>query len=150
MAIAAIVIAVISILVVGIAQYRFTKNVKDFGKALEGLGKELEDSFADKTEEILAKELEVKFGNFTVEEGTWSTNTKLAVTMKNKSKKEQSFSINVEAIDSNGDRIDTAYVSASNLAPGQSETKDIFTWVSDEKLPELEAATFRVYKASAY
>ncbi len=150
MAIVAIVLAIVSLVVVGIAQYRFNKNLKNFGKALEGLGQELSDAFADKTEEILANDLEVTIGDFTVDEEGWYTNTKLTVTLKNKSKKEQSFSINVEALDSNGDRIDTAYTSVSSLAPGQSETKELFTWVADDKLPSMQTATFKVYTASSY
>lgn len=73
----------------------------------------------------------------------------LSVTVKNISDKTLSFAVSIEALDSNGNRIDESYVSAQDLAPGQSYTSYAFDYSSlDEE--ELENATFRVYRVSSF
>ena len=73
----------------------------------------------------------------------------LSVTIKNISDETLSFSIDIEALDANGNRIDESYASAQDLAPGQSVTEHAFEYSSlDEE--ELAGATFRVYRATSY
>lgn len=150
MSIAAIVLAIVAILIVVIAQIRFNRKVNIINDALSDLSSSLDDAFADKTEEILAKELDVTLGDFVVTEGTWSSSTEMKVTLKNKSDKQKSFTVQIEAIDANGNRIDDYSVYTSNLGSGQSVEEKAFTWVTDEKLPSMKTATFRIINISSY
>jgi hypothetical protein len=111
----------------------------------------MNNSSGANTEQILDDELDVDFGTFT-RDRTYSSLTvgKLPVTVKNKgSERAAMYNIQIEAVDANGDRMaeDTFYV--TNLAPGQSATKDVFT-NSIDNYSELTDATFRVAGISKY
>jgi hypothetical protein len=111
----------------------------------------LNNSSGANTEQILEDELDVTFGTFTRDRSYSSlTVGKLPVTVKNKgSERATTYHIEIEGVDANGDRIaeDTLYV--SNLAPGESVTKDVFTTSVDD-YTELTRATFRVAGVSKY
>lgn len=106
-------------------------------------------SFLDNYEsDAIGKTLEVTIEGYQDIDDFWSDKG-LVVTMKNISDKTQSFTVNIEALDANGNRIDESFVSAEDLAPGQSKTDNAFTLSSlDEEI--LENATFRIYRATSY
>lgn len=72
------------------------------------------------------------------------------VKVTNKSSETKSFNIHIEAVDSNGTRIDEGYVYANSLSSGQSQDFKIFTYVSSDKLDAMKNATFRIVEASMY
>ena len=94
--------------------------------------------------------VDVKFGKFTVVNNGYYADTKLPVTVTNKSKERHSFHIKVEAVDANGNRIDTDYIYAGDLGPGQSQQFDIFILVSEDKIDQFKKATFSVISISMY
>lgn len=103
------------------------------------------------TEEVLANDTNVELGKFEVTKGSYGiTNTKLTVKVTNKTNERKSFSFHIEAIDSNGSRINEDYVYANNLSAGQSQNFDIFTYVSSDKLDAMKNATFKIVEASMY
>jgi len=107
------------------------------------------DLLSDYEGDALGKTVEVTIDGYKdVEDNFWGDKA-LVVNIKNISDKTLSFSIDIEALDADGNRIDDSSVYAESLAPGQSTTKNAFTM---SKLDEnvLEKATFRVYKATSY
>lgn len=103
----------------------------------------------DYDDDVLDTKVKVVLGKYQdAKDDTWSDKA-LPVTVTNISDKTLSFSISVEAVDENGNRIDEDTFYATELAPGQSYTEETFDWSSvDEDV--LEQATFRVYRANSY
>ena len=95
-------------------------------------------------------DVEISFGSFEVTKGTYYSDTKLTVTVKNKSDKRRSFSIKVEAIDEEGYRLDTDYIYIQDLGAGQGEKVDIFTYVPEETIDEMKTASFRIVDVTVF
>lgn len=139
----ALVYAVVSIAALG-------KAVDDINDAVDDLNNSLSDMSGDNTEELLKSSLDVVLGDFSIEEGSFLTDTELLVTLTNKSGEAKSFSVQIEAIDANGSRITTDTVYVSNLNAGQSQECTAFTLVTSDTVEKLKTATFRVQSVSAY
>ncbi len=146
-AIVSIVLGVLSIVITLTMQSMMAKAIDD---AVDEFNDEIDYISGDKTDEILGQYLDVTIGRFQVIEGEWYDESKLEVTLKNIGGESASFSVQIEAIDANGNRIDIDYIYASNLGIGQSQKFDIFTLVSSEKYSQLKQATFRVVEVSKY
>ena len=96
-------------------------------------------------------EVDVELGDFEVTEGDYGlTNTKLTVTVRNKTNETKSFDIQIEAVDENGNRINQDYIYANNLTAGQSQNFDLFQYVSSDQLDAMKNATFNIVNASSY
>ena len=107
-----------------------------------------DDFFESYESDALGKTVDVTIEGYQDIDDFWSDKG-LVVTVKNISDETLSFSVNIEALDANGNRIDESSVYAENLAPGQSKTDTAFTLSSlDEDV--LEKATFRIYRATSY
>ncbi len=103
------------------------------------------------TEQILSKYLDVTMGEFTVTDLSYGlVDTELAVTVKNKSDSQKSFTIQLEAIDSDGNRLETDTIYINDLNAGQSQNEKAFEWVSKDNLEALKTATFKVNSVSMY
>lgn len=139
-AIAGLVLGILAIIITLAMQSLFVKAVDDA----------FTETFADRTEEILAKEADVKLGSFEVIKGEFMDDTKLVVTLTNKTNKTRSFSVKVEAIDANGARLSTEDAYFDTVAAGQTVTNEIFTFVTDEKIDSYKTATFKIIEASSY
>ena len=111
----------------------------------------VKDSSGGNTEQILDNDLDVTFGTFT-RDMTYTTlkTGKLPVSIHNKGEKRATYSVQIEALDTAGNRIteDTVYV--QNLAPGQSVTKDAFTFSDEDNYAKLTHATFNVAGVSKF
>lgn len=146
-AITSIVLGVLSIVITLAMQAAALKAIDDaFGE----LDDELGYMSGEKTDEILENHLNVQIGSFQVMEGDYWDESKLEVTLKNKSDQKASFSVTIEAVDSTGARIATDTVYANDLGAGQSQKFEAFTLVSSDDYTALKKATFRVVDASMY
>lgn len=142
-AIAAIVLGFLSIVITLSLQ-------SSWSNSLDEAVKELDSSSSENIEKV-QKNADINIGTFETKTTEYGYNeTKLVVKITNKSNEKKSFNIEIEAIDKNGDRIDTAYVYASNLNPSQSQDFEIFTYVSDDNLVAMQSATFKIISASMY
>ncbi len=138
-------------LIIGILAIVITMNLQStWSKALNETTKNLSKASGSSTDEILKDDLDVTIGNFEMTKETYSTTTSLPVTLKNKSSSSQSFNVQIEAIDSNGTRILTDNVYASNLSANQTQNFKAFQFVESDKLNELKNATFRIVEISMY
>lgn len=142
--IAAIVLAVVAFVIASTMNAATTEAIKETSKDLNKVT-------GDATEDVLKDDVEVTLGSFEATEDEWGIDsTQLVVTIKNKSDKNQSFSIEIEAVDANGQRIEEDTVYVSSLNAGQTATEKAFTLVTSDKVESLKSATFKVVKASAY
>lgn len=142
---------VITSIVLGILAIVITLNSqKALSDSLDSVSKEWDKATGGSTEEILKNDVEVTLGNFEAIKGQYGTDTKLVVTVKNKTSETKSFSIQVEAVDANGSRINQDYVYATNLTAGQSQDIEIFNYVTSDKLELMKNATFKIVEASMY
>ena len=138
-------------LIIGILAIVITMNLQStWSKALNETTKNLPKASGSSTDEILKDDLDVTIGNFEMTKETYSTTTSLPVTLKNKSSSSQSFNVQIEAIYSNGTRILTDNVYASNLSANQTQNFKAFQFVESDKLNELKNATFRIVEISMY
>lgn len=110
----------------------------------------LDDLTGNNTDEIL-KNVDINIGNFQVFTDEYGfKETKLVVKITNKLSDKKSFDFTIEAISTDGTRIDTDYIYVTNLGPNQSQNFEIFTFVSDNDIDNFKNATFNVVEASMY
>lgn len=141
--IAAIILGVLAIAITLSSQ-------KALSDSLDTVSKNLDKATGSSTEEVLKNDVDVSLGSFEVEKGKYSNETKLTVKVTNKLSEQKSFSIHVEAVSEAGERIAEDYVYANDLGAGQSQSFNIFTYVSSDKLDEMQKAEFKIIEASVY
>lgn len=141
----------IASLILGVLAVVITLSLQNsWSKSLDELSNDLDTMTGANTQEVL-KKVDVQIGDFkaTTDKYGW-TETKLTVKITNKSDKQQSFDIEIEAIDVDGNRIGTDYIYADDLASGQSQSFNLFEYVEDDVLDNMKKATFKVIEASMY
>ena len=142
--IATVILGILAIIITLSAQ----KTVSD---SLDALSEDLDTASGENTEQVLANDVEVEIGNFEATTDEYGlTDTKLTVKVTNKTNETKSFTIQIEAADTNGSRINQDYVYANNLTAGQSQDFDIFQFVSSDEIEAMQNATFNIVEASAY
>ena len=126
------------------------KSVGDaLDKAGEEINKTIDDSTGKNTDDILKNDVEVDLGTFTITQDEYGLqNSKLVVSVKNKTSEKKSFSIKIEAVDADGKRIDDDAVYANDLNAGQAQDFDAFTLVTSDKYDALKSATFKIVSAT--
>lgn len=147
MAIAVVVIAVISCALVLQTQSHYAKVLDD---ASNKFNKSMDNSTGKNTEELQKTSLDVKLGKLVVKRDKYFTETKLPVALKNKTQEKASFSVRIEAVDASGKRITDDTIYANDLGAGQSVDMDAFKYIESDKLPEVEKATIKVVSVSKY
>ena len=142
----------IATIILGILAIVITLNAQQsLSDSLDTLSEDLDTASGENTEQVLANDVDVVLGDFEATTDEYGlTDTKLTVKVTNKTNKTKSFSIQVEAVDANGNRINQDYVYANNLTAGQSQDFDIFQFVSSDQIEAMQNATFNIVEASAY
>lgn len=142
--IATIILGILSIVITLMMQ-------KATSDTLDTISNSIDNMSGGNTDQVLNTEVDVKLGDFEVTEGDYGlTNTKLTVTVTNKTNETKSFNIQIEAVDENGNRINQDYIYANNLTAGQSQNFDLFQYVSSDQLDAMKNATFNIVNASSY
>lgn len=142
----------IATIILGILAIVITlSSQKSLSDALDQVGEQLDTASGENTEKVLANEAEVTLGQFEVSEDEYGLqDTKLVVSVTNKTSETKSFNIQIEAVDENGNRITQDYVYANNLNAGQSQEFETFQFVSADQIDSLKNATFKIVEASSY
>ena len=128
-----------------------------YGKALDAVGDSVNETMNDydgtNTDKLLKSSVEVTLGDFVFNSGeeanyTYDDKTELPVTIKNKASEKASYTVKIEAVDAENNRIadDTVYV--TDLNAGQSVTEKAFTYVEADKVEALKTATFKILEVS--
>lgn len=102
------------------------------------------------SEELLQDYVDVSIGNFEITDNGYYPETKLNVTVKNKDDTKRSYTVEIEAVDATGARIDTDYIYVNNLNSNQEIHLEAFKFVTEDKLEQLKNATFKVLEVSGY
>ena len=141
---AALILGVLSIIITLSLQNTWSNALDDFSNDLDNIS-------GENTEEILKDNVDVEFGTFNATSDEYGlTDTKLDVKITNKSNEKKSFSVQIEAIDSNGSRIETDTIYVTNLGANQSLNETAFTYVSSDKINAMKTAKFNVVDVSMY
>lgn len=102
------------------------------------------------SEELLQDYVDVSIGNFEITDNGYYPETKLNVTVKNKDDTRRSYTVEIEAVDATGARIDTDYIYVNNLNSNQEIHLEAFKFVTEDKLEQLKNATFKVLDVRGY
>lgn len=149
-AITAIILGVLSVVIALALQAQWSNDIDEVSENLNEISDEMDKASGDQTEELLKNDVTVDFGEFEAVEGEFTTETKLAVTVTNKHAEQKSYSVEIEAVDANGSRLDDDTVYINDLGSGQSQTVNAFEYVTSDKIEQLKTATFKVLKISQY
>lgn len=147
-AIASLILGILSIIITLSLQSAWSSALNEVGKELEDTGKDLT---GENTETILQKDVDIKLGSFETSTDEYGlTETKLIVNVTNKSDINQSYNIQIEAVDASGTRIEDDSVYVNSLGAGQSQEFKAFEFVSSEKVESLKSATFKIVEISKF
>ena len=146
-AIAGLIICIITGVIVIQSQKTISNSIDN---AVNTFNDNMDTMSGGKTEEILAKYVDVNIGEFESTESRYTTETELPVTVKNKSSENKTFSIQIEAVKPDGSRITTDTVYANNLNAGQSQDFKAFQFLSSDTLEDIKTATFKIVEVSMY
>lgn len=113
------------------------------------------DNFSDDLESSLdassnpEKYASVEIGKFTLEKDDYGINdSSLSLNVKNISDRKCSISVEIEAVEKDGSRIDTDLVMANELNPGQSMKLKAFEYISSDEAERYKNAEFKVLEIS--
>ncbi|MCD7100731.1 DUF4190 domain-containing protein [Pseudoclavibacter sp. 13-3] len=151
LAIAAIVISVVSGIGVLASQAFYSAALNKVSEGLDEVSASLDAATGDKTDELLGTAVDVQLGQFTATTGQYGiTDTGLPVHVTNKTTESHSYSIHIEAVDAQGTRILDDYLHADGLGAGQSQDFKEFQFVSSDKIDAMKNAQFKVVEVSQY
>lgn len=105
------------------------------------------------TDYILENDLTVDIPEYTSEATTYSATGKLRVTLTNKGSETKTFNVEIEAVDASGNRVSSynEHATASSLAPGQSQSQDLFTAFGEDEIAKYQnGVKFNIIEASEY
>ena len=141
----------IAALILGILSIVITLSLQSsWSESLDKVSEDLDNASGEDTEEVL-KNVDVNMGTFEVTTDEYGfSETKLVVNVKNNASEKKSYNIEIEAVATDGSRIDTDYIYANDLGAGQSQEFEIFTYVDDADLEAMQSATFKIIEASMY
>lgn len=146
--ITSVLLGVLAIVITLAAQKAVSDSLDD---AINTFNNDMETLTGGKTEELLQTSVDVEIGKFETTKGKYGiTDTKLPVNVTNKTSELKTFVVTIEAVDANGNRIDQGNVYADKLNAGQSQTVNIFTLISSDKVEDFENATFKIVEVSMY
>ena len=121
-----------------------------WSESLDKISEDLDNVSGENTEEVL-KNVDVNMGTFEVTTDEYGfSETKLVVNVTNNASEKKSYNIEIEAVATDGSRIDTDYIYANDLGAEQSQEFEIFTYVDDADLEAMQSATFEIIEASMY
>lgn len=143
-AVASLVLSIVAAVVVLASQAMYSA-------ALDEASVQLDKASGAATEEVLENDVDVQLGELSLKkDGYGLIQSELPVKVTNLTDENTTFSIQIEAKDASGNRIDSSYVAESNLGAGQSQTFKAFTYVSPDDYDAMKNATFEIVSVSAY
>lgn len=147
-AIVAIVISILAGAIVFASQSFYSSAID---AASSEVKKSTDKVTGDATEELLKNDVTVELGKFVASQDEYGLVTsELPVTVTNKNAEKKSYSIQLEAIDANGQRVGDEYVTANDLGAGQTQSFKAFAFITSDKVEAMKAATFKIVSVSQY
>ena len=146
-AIAGTILSVLAIIITLSTQSLYSTAID---KAADSAKETTNKATGNSTEELLKNDVSVDFGEYSIESSTYSKTGYLNVVITNKASEAKSYSIQIEAVDKSGTRIDSGYAVVNKLQAGQSETQKLFNAFTDDKVAQFQEATFKIVSVSQY
>ncbi len=145
LAIATIILSVLTFVVVLATQSFYGKVAEDVGNSIN---ESMNDFDGTNTDKLLETSVDVTIGKFAVTNDGYIDSTELPVTVKNKASEKASYTVKIEAVDADGTRVadDTIYV--TDLNAGQSVSEKAFQYVESGKVEALKTATFKILEVT--
>jgi hypothetical protein len=146
------VLAIVATVLIWVAIITAANNASaEYEQTLSEVQEDSDRAFGEATDDVLANDLEVEFGTFegTADEYGW-VESSMPVTFTNTSDEPLTFDIDVQAVAADGTVVETDWAYTEELAPGESETVEVFTLIDDENLEPMRTATVEITQASAY
>lgn len=145
LAIATIILSVLTFVVVLATQSFYGKVAEDVGNSVN---ESMNDFDGTNTDKLLETSVDVTIGKFAVTNDGYIDSTELPVTVKNKASEKASYTVKIEAVDADGTRVadDTIYV--TDLNAGQSVSEKAFQYVESGKVEALKIATFKILEVT--
>lgn len=144
--VSAVVVSVVAIVIVFASQAIYGAAIDEASKSVD---EEMSKITGGSTEELLKTDVSVDLGEFSAVEGEFGLNTtSLPVKVTNKKNEPKSYSIQVEAVGADGQRIAEDYIYANDLGAMQSQEFKVFEYVEQDKLEAIKAAEFKIVKVS--
>jgi hypothetical protein len=103
----------------------------------------------DVTKATLDKYAEVNIDGYMEDTFGDDINEAIVVSLKNKSEEKVSLTVEIIAINQKGEVVDSSYLSAENMNPGETQSFPMFT-SSSIPMNELKNMEFKVYRAYTY
>lgn len=153
LAISSIVISALAFVIVLASQAMYGAVLDGASKAADKAAAEasstLDKASGNSTDELLKNDVTVKLGTFKVGQDQYGMETtELPVTVTNRNAATKSYSVQIEAVDSKGNRIADDTVYANDLKSGQSQSFKAFQYVESSKLEAVKSAKFQIVSVS--
>lgn len=108
------------------------------------------DLFTMSSEELLKDYVDVTIGEFVVDNSNFIPETALNVTIKNKDSVKRSYSIEIEAVDASGARLDTDYLYVNDLNSNQEIHLKAFEFLMDDEIEQFKNASFKILNVEGH
>ena len=147
---------VIAALILGVASIGVTlimqKAASDaLQKVTDEATQSMDNATGKNTDEILDRDVSVTIGAYEATKNQYGiANTKLNLTIKNLLTEAKSYSITIEALNANNERIATDTIYVNRLGAGASQVETAFKYVASDVYDAMKTATFRVATVSEY
>jgi archaellum component FlaG (FlaF/FlaG flagellin family) len=145
LAIAGLITSIVTIVIVLSLQSSWSQSLN---KVSDSLNK----ATGNKTEDIINKDVSVEFNQYNIETKSYSGFSSkegyLQVVVKNLTNTSKTFNVQIQAVDSAGNRINDDYITINNLDSGQSKTSKIFNAFTDDAITKYQNASFTIVKVS--
>lgn len=149
MAVAAIILAVLAGIGFAVSTAFTVAAVDAMDTAVDELDADLDRIDGSATDDLLATDVSVELGAFEAESDEFGlVESALPVTVTNTADEAFSYTIQIEAVDADGNRLADDYVYADELAPGQKKDEKVFLFVEDDQVEAMQAATFQIVEVS--
>ena len=144
----AIVLSILGLVVVLASQKMYGDALTEVGKKV---GETTDTMTGKKTDELLGKSVDVSLGTFDAQTDQYGiVTTKLPAKITNKTNEKHSYSIQIEAVSSDGTRIVDDVIPVNDLGAGQSIKYDAFRYIDSTKLDAVKSGKFKVSTVSQF
>lgn len=146
--IAAVILCAASMAITLALQASWSKSLND---AAASISADTNNAAGGNTDSLLKNDIQVTLGTWSDQADEYNIHTtELPVSITNISSEDFSGTVSIEALDADGNRInsDTCYI--DSIAAGQSQDFKVFEYTEDDKLDAMAAASFNIYEVTKY
>lgn len=146
MGISGVVISVLSLVIVLASQAMYSAALTSAANKLNDVA---DRASGAQTNNLLKNEVGVTLGQFSSTTDQYGLNaTALPVTVTNKDAEQESYTVQIEAVDASGNRITDDTVIVNDLGAKQSQEEDAFKYIDQSQVDAIKTAKFNIVKVT--